>query len=188
MRRAAVAGVGYTDFSRRADVSTLELARSAWPGAIADAGLTAGDVDGVASFMVMHDSVPTQAVATALALPELRYSLDLDLGGQAPCHLVTQAAAAVTTGQARHVVVFRALNGRSGPRVGTMQFHGMGAQFRYPIGYDAYMMYCAMWAQRFLFETGQSSEDLAAVAISQRQYAEQNERAYRRRPLDLETY
>ena len=136
----------------------------------------------------MHDSVPTQAVATTLALPVLRYSLDLDLGGEAPCHLVTQAAAAVTTGQARHVVVFRALNGRSGPRVGTMQFHGMGAQFRYPIGYDAYLMYCGMWAQRYLHETGQGEHDLGAVAVAQRTYAEANERAYRREPLDLDQY
>jgi acetyl-CoA acetyltransferase len=186
--QAAITGVGYTDFSRKSGRSVLELAREACANAIADAGVDKDDVDGVASFMVMHDSVHTQAVATGLALPELRFSLDIDLGGQAPCHLVTQAAAAVTTGQAKHVLVYRALNGRSGPRVGTMQFHGMGAQFRYPIGYDAYMMYCAMWAQRFLYETGQGSDDLAAVAITQREYAQQNERAFRREPLDYESY
>ena len=186
--RAAITGVGYTELSKRSGRSVLALATEACAAAIADAGLRPADVDGVASFMVMHDSVPTQAVATALALPVLRYSLDLDLGGQAPCHLVTQAAAAVTTGQARHVVVFRALNGRSGPRVGTMQFHGMGAQFRYPIGYDAYLMYCGMWAQRYLHETGQGELDLGAVAVAQRAYAEANERAYRREPLDLDQY
>jgi len=69
-----------------------------------------------------------------------------------------------------------------------MQFSGMGAQFRYPIGYDAYMMYVAMWAQRFLHETAQGEEDLAAVAIAQRTYAEGNERAARRRPLTLDEY
>src|SRR5207253_5187022 len=36
--------------------------------------------------------------------------------------------------------------------------------------------------------TGQGELDLAAVAIAQREYAVRNERAYRRRPLDLETY
>ena len=91
----------------------------------------------------------------ARAFRVCRWALDVDLGGQAPCHLVAQAAAAVTTGQARHVVVFRAMNGRSGPRDGTMRFHGGGAGYRYPIGYDAYLMYVAMWAQRFLYETGQ---------------------------------
>jgi acetyl-CoA acetyltransferase len=185
---AAISGVGYTEFTKASGRTVLELASEACANAIADAGVPASEVDGIVSFSVMHDSVPVVSVATTLALPELRFGLDIDLGGQAPCHLVTQAAAAVTTKQAKHVLVFRALNGRSGPRVGTMQFHGMGAQFRYPIGYDAYMMYCAMWAQRFLFETGQTSEDLAAVAITQRNYAQQNERAYRRRPLDLETY
>jgi acetyl-CoA acetyltransferase len=188
MFNAAVAGVGYTEFTAAAPESTLELARQACSAAIADAGLTKDDVDGVASFMVMHDSVPTQAVATVLGLPQLRFSLDIDLGGQAPCHLVAQAAAAVTTGQAKAVLVYRAMKGRSGPRVGSMAFSGGGGQYRYPIGYGAYMMYVAMWAQRFLAETGQGPADLAAVAITQRQYAEANSRAFRRRPLTLEQY
>jgi acetyl-CoA acetyltransferase len=188
MRRAAIAGVGYTPFTAAADVSVLELARRACSAAIADAGLTAADVDGVASFMVMHDSVPTQAVATVLGLPELRYSLDIDLGGQAPSHLVVQAAAAVTTGQADAVLVYRAMKGRSGPRVGAMEFSGSAGQYRYPIGYSAYMMYVAMWGQRFLHETGQGELDLAAVPLAQREYAQANERAFRRKPLTLQDY
>ena len=138
--------------------------------------------------MVMHDSVPTQAVATVLGLPQLRFSLDIDLGGQAPCHLVAQAAAAVTTGQAEAVLVYRAMKGRSGARVGGMEFAGGGGQYRYPLGYSAYLMYVAMWAQRFLAETGQGSEDLAAVALAQREYAMANPRAFRRKPLTREQY
>src|ERR1700761_6387453 len=182
----AIAGVGYTKFSAKAAESTLDLARSASLAALTDAGLTALDVDGIASFMVMHDSVPAQAVATALAVPQLRFSLDVDMGGQAPCHLVAQAAAAIAAGQAEVVLVYRAMKGRSGQRVGGMQFAGGAGQYRYPIGYSAYMMYVAMWAQRFLHETGQGELDLAGVALAQRQYAESNERAYRRRPLTLE--
>jgi acetyl-CoA acetyltransferase len=186
--RAAVAGVGYTEFSAAAPRSILELARDACRAAIDDAGIEPQAVDGIASFMVMHDSVPTQAVATVLGLPQLRYSLDIDLGGQAPCHLVAQAAAAVTTGQAEAVLVFRALKGRSGSRVGAMEFAGGGGQYRYPLGYSAYLMYVAMWAQRFLAETGQDAEDLAAVAIAQREYAMANPRAFRRRPLTRDQY
>jgi acetyl-CoA acetyltransferase len=186
--RAAVAGVGYTPFTASTPKSVLELARDACAEAIADAGMDRRDVDGIASFMVMHDSVPTQAVATVLGLPQLRFSLDLDLGGQAPCHLVAQAAAAVSTGQAEAVLVFRAMKGRSGSRVGGMEFFGAGGQYRYPIGYGAYMMYVAMWAQRFLAETGQGELDLAAVALAQREYAMANERAFRRKPLTLDEY
>jgi acetyl-CoA acetyltransferase len=187
-RHAAVTGVGYTELSRNSGRTVLELATEACRAAIADAGVERTAVDGIASFAVMHDSVPTQAVATTLALPQLRFSLDIDLGGQAPCHLVTQAAAAIATGQADHVLVFRALNGRSGPRVGTMEFSGMGGQFRYPLGYDAYLMYVGMFGQRFLHDTGQGELDTAAVAVSQRDWAGLNERAYRREPLTVDDY
>jgi acetyl-CoA acetyltransferase len=187
-RRAAIAGVGYSPITKASGRSVLDQALEACRAAVADAGLTPTDVDGIASFMLMHDSVPAQAVATGLALPQLRYTVDAQLGGQAPCYLVWLAAAAVATGQAENILVFRALNGRSGARVGTMQFAGMGAQYRYPIGYDAYLMYVAMWAQRFLLETGQGEEDLAAVALAQRAYAVDNERAYKRRPLTRDEY
>ncbi|MFA5885844.1 MAG: hypothetical protein WDA60_18480, partial [Acidimicrobiia bacterium] len=185
---AAIAGVGYTPFSRASGRSVLSLAREACLGAIDDAGLNVEDVDGIVSFSLLHDSVPCLAVATALALAELRLAIDLDLGGQAPCHMVGLAAAAVQTGRAANVLVYRALNGRSGSRVGAMQFAGSGGPFRYPIGYDAYLMYVAMWARRFLAETGQDASDLAAVVMAQRAYATANPRAARARPLTLEEY
>jgi acetyl-CoA acetyltransferase len=188
MSHAAIAGVGYTPFTRDSGRSVLDQATAACRAALDDAGLPASAVDGIVSFQVMHDSVPVQAVATTLAVPGLRFALDADLGGQAPCHLVGLAAAAIQAGQARAVLVFRAMNGRSGAKVGTMRFAGPGAQYRYPIGYDAYLMYVAMWAQRFLHETGQGAADLGAVAVAQRRWAETSHRAVRRRPLDLEAY
>ena len=76
---AAVVGVGYTELSRCSGRSVLDLAQEACRSAIDDAGLRTSDVDGVASFMLMHDSVPCQAVASALALPRTRFALDLQL-------------------------------------------------------------------------------------------------------------
>jgi acetyl-CoA acetyltransferase len=186
--KAAITGVGYTAFGRESGRSVLDLAAEACRNAIVDAGLTAADIDGIGSFMLMHDSVPCVAVATVLGTPDVRWLVDLQLGGQAPCHLVALAAAAVHTGAANHVVLYRALNGRSGERVGTMQFEGLGAQYRYPIGYDAYLMYVAMWAQRWLFETGGTADDLGAVPVAQRAYAADNDRAVRREPLDRDAY
>jgi acetyl-CoA acetyltransferase len=188
MTGAAIAGVGYSPFTRASGRSVLDQALEACAGAIEDAGLERAEVDGIASFMLLHDSVPAVAVATGLALPQLRYSLDAQLGGQAPCYLVTQAAAAIATGQANHVLVFRAMNGKSGARVGTMRFPGLGEPYRHAVGYDAYLMYVAMWARRFLFETGQDERDLGAVAVAQRAYTVVNARAVKRRPLDLDAY
>ena len=187
-RQAAVVGVGYTAFSKASGRSVLALASEAVAAALDDAGLAVGDVDAMASFMVSDDSVPCVAVASVLGMGPLRSTIDLNLGGQAPCHLVWLAAQAVARGDANVVVVYRALNGRSGHRVGAMRFAGMGGQFRYPLGYGAYLMYVGMWARRFLHETGQGAEDLAAVAMSQRWYAQRNERALRRESLELDAY
>lgn len=187
--KTAIAGVGYTEFTRKSGRSVLSLAREACLNAIEDAGLKPSDIDGINSFSVSNDSVPCQAVATVLGLPQLRYCNDMMMGGQAACHLVGQAASAIATGQARHVLVFRAMNGKSGNAVGTMQFHGMGGQYRYPIGYDAYMMYVGMWGRRFLHETGQGQADMEAVAIAQRDYALRNARALlRHKPLTADGY
>ena len=76
MSHAAIAGVGYTPFTRDSGRSVLDQATAACRAALDDAGLPASAVDGIVSFQVMHDSVPVQAVATTLALPGLRFAVD----------------------------------------------------------------------------------------------------------------
>lgn len=188
MRQAAIVGVGYTPFTKASGRSVLDLAAEASMAAAVDAGLPLKEVDGVGSFMVLNDSVSCGAVATALGLPDLRWVLEFQHGGQSPCHVVGLAAMAVACGYADNIIVFRALNGRSGVRVGSGQFAGGASQYRYPIGYNSYLMYIAMWAQRYLHETGQSSRDLGSVAVAQRPYAERNPRAIQRKPLDMDGY
>jgi acetyl-CoA acetyltransferase len=189
MRRTAIAGVGYTELTRNSGRSVLDQATEAALAACADAGLPPEQVDGIGSHIWAGDSECGEAIATAMALPQLRYLFDFNMGGQAPSYLVGNAAMAIATGHAENVIIFRALNGRSGARVGTAAPPtGGAAQYRYPIGYAAYLMYIAMWARRFLMETGQTSEDLAAVAMTQRKYAELNPRAVLRKPLTREDY
>lgn len=185
---AAVAGVGYTPFVKESGRSVLEQAVEAAKAAISDAGLETEAVDGVGSFMLFDDSVPCSAVATALGLPALRWNLDLQHGGTAPCYLIGLAGEAVTSGRAEYALVFRALNGRSGVRVGRAGYAGLASEFRFSIGYNAFPMLIAMWARRFLHETGQSQRDLSAVPIAQRRYAERNPRAVERRSLDQHGY
>ena len=186
--RTAIAGVGYTALSRNSGQSVLSLAVEACSAALTDAELDPAAVDGVASFSLFNDSVTCQAVATSMALPTLRYALDLNLGGQAPCFLTLHAAMAVASGMANNVLVFRALNGRSGLRVGSSELQGPAGQYRYPIGFTAYPQYIAMWARRYMIETGAGHDDLGAVVLAQRKYAALNERAIVRTPLTLDEY
>lgn len=186
-RTAAITGVGYTEFTKKSGRTVLDLANEAATAAMADAGISASEVDGISSFMVMGDSVTSEAVATSLGLPALRYVMDFQQGGQSPSWLVQLAAMAVQQGYADNILVFRALNGRSGKRLSSGFSSGSG-QYRVPVGYDAYMMYIAMWANRYLQEVGGSQEDLGAVAMAQRVYAQGNERAIQRDPLDWDAY
>ncbi len=184
----SIAGVGFSPFTRNSGRSVLSLALEAGRNAIADAGLEPVDIDGIATFAWENDSVPAQAVATGLALPGATYLLDLSMGGQAPSFLVMQAAMAVSSGLADHVLVYRAMNGRSGARVGSRRTAGGASSYRFPVGLTAYPQFIAMWGRRYLIETGATDEDLASVPIAQRRWAAHNERALVTAPLDLDGY
>ena len=83
-RRAVITGVGSTELSKASGRSVLALAAEACRAAIADAGLEPSDIDGVVTYQYLADSVPAQAVATVLAMGELRHTLDSGLAGRRP--------------------------------------------------------------------------------------------------------
>jgi len=186
--RTAITGVGYTPLSRNSGMSVHEMAVTACRAALNDCGISAQDVDGIATYSLLNDSIYGQAVAAGLGGPELKYSVDLSLGGQAPCAAVMMAAMAVDAGLARNVLVFRALNGRSGKRIGSTAYESMTSEFRYPIGFDAYPQYIAIWARRFMIETGFTTRDLGHLVSIQREYAALNERAVQRKLLTVDDY
>jgi acetyl-CoA acetyltransferase len=183
----AIVGVGYTAFTRDSQKSVLSLAAEACRAAIADADLEPADIDGIATFSA-GDSVSGGAVAAALGMRELTYCIDASLGGQAPCMLVANAAMAVAAGVASHVVVFRALNGRSGDRIGSTPYKYIASQYRYPLGFTAMPQNMAMGANRYMTETGATELDLAAVVTTQREHAADNSRATRRKLISVDEY
>lgn len=188
--RAAIAGVGATEYSKDSGVSTLTLALRAIVAALDDAGLSVADVDGVACHRV-GDSVQAAIVSEALGVQDLRYYVDQFGGGSASHSIVGQAAMAVTTGQAECVVCWRAINARSEWRMGgtgraapdTMEF-----QYQVPYGFATPPQQFGMMARAFMAERGYTEQDTAAVAIAQRWYAQRNPKAMMRKPLDLDAY
>ena len=184
----AIAGVGYSPISRESGRSVLDLAITACRAAADNAGIDVADIDGIVTYSLLNDSVYGQSVAAGLGGRELNFAVDLSLGGQAPCFAVALAAMAVESGMAKNVLVFRALNGRSGLRIGSTSYESLTSQFRYPIGFGAYPQYIAMWARRYMIETGTSYSDLGEVVIAQREYASRNERALLRNKMTLDQY
>jgi acetyl-CoA acetyltransferase len=186
--KVAVAGVAYTEFTKESGSSVMDLASQVIRDVAEDAGVPVAEIDGIASYSVHGDSVSSQAMATAIGLPGLTYVMDFQQGGQSPCYLAMLAAMAIDAKIADNVVVVRALNGRSGARIGHIPFFGAAGQYRYSIGYTSFLQYMAMWARRYMIETGAGYEDLGAVVIAQRNWARDNERAILRKPLTIDEY
>ncbi|HLX88411.1 MAG TPA: hypothetical protein VKR22_08165, partial [Acidimicrobiales bacterium] len=109
-RRACLVGVGETRYAKWGgieDASEYALAVQAVLAAVADAGLTVDEVDGLASFA--EDRNEATFMAADLGLAELRYTTMSWLpGGGGASAAVANAAMAVETGQAEVVVVYRA--------------------------------------------------------------------------------
>ena len=184
--RYAVAGIGCTAYSAASGTTVLNLALEACREAAADAGMEAAEIDGVVSFH-FGDSVPSMAVATGLGLPAVRYAVEFSSGGNAAALIVQTAAAAIEAGLATNVLCYRAMNGRSGFRLGggrELASRGI-TQYTAPFGWISYPQAMAMWCRRHMIEYGTTSEQLGAVAVACRRNAVRNSRAMMRTPISL---
>ena len=205
-RAAAIVGIGTTGYTTNSGRSEWQMAIEAVSTAIADAGLSAGDVDGVIRYRA--DEVNEAMLAETLGF-DLRYHSQVGFGGQSAAAVVGHAAAAIASGLASVVVCYRSLNGRSGTRYGRAERRiatGEGQQlvvaagrmapqgaFAGPYGLLAPGQVMALWAQRYAHEAGIGLDELCTalgtIAVTQRGYANHNPDAIMRdKPLDLDTY
>ncbi|HUZ10404.1 MAG TPA: hypothetical protein VMU76_09580 [Acidimicrobiales bacterium] len=185
---AAVVGIGRTAFTRKSGRSTLAMTVESVREAVADAGLSVGDVDGIINFNT-GDSVSSQRVAHAIGNDDIGWAVDIQGGGNVVAQVVSTAAAAIVTGQCDVAVVFRTLG--SGTRYGridtTVQVGG-DVQYGAPHGYLVPPQWFAMWARRHQHVYGSKPEDLGAVAVTQRTHAVANPHAIARTPMTIDDY
>lgn len=190
---AAIAGIGLTAFSKKSGKSELALAAEAIKLAIDDAGLPASEIDGLASYTL--DSTDEVEVARAVGAGDLTFFSRMNYGGGAAVGVIHQAAMAVATGQAKNIVVWRGMNGRSGQRMGAgVSGNIVSSDLIHWSWYTTYGMltpgsWIAMAANKYMKKYGVTAEDLGRVAISQRNYAQNNPRAAGYgKPLTMEEY
>lgn len=190
---AAIAGIGMTPFSKDSGVSELSLAAQSVLAACEDAGVAPAEIDGLVSFTL--DSSDEIEVARAVGAGNLTHFSKINYGGGAAVGVVAQAVMAVATGQAETVVCYRALNGRSGQRMGQgVSGNIISSDIIHWSWYMAYGMlnpgsWVAMIAHKYMHKYGVTREDLGRVAITQRQNAQSNPRAFGYgKPLTMEQY
>ncbi len=113
-KQAAIVGIANTEFSKNSGRSELQLAAEAVRDALADAQLSPKDVDGMVTFTM--DTSDEIEVARAVGIGDLSFYSRVPHGGGAATGCLHQATMAVASGAAEVVVVYRAINGRSGHR------------------------------------------------------------------------
>ena len=211
-RHAVISGVGQSDVGRRLYRSPIDLTVDACLAAIADAGLTPEDIDGIATYPGAMDTPPGFSGVGVTELQEaLRLELDWYNGGiENPGQLgsVVTACAAVAAGYARHVLCFRTVTeasaqgdaGRASVTMGGSSSGGGGAgggsgfriggfmQWKLPFGAASAANWVAMYAQRYMTTYGLTREQLAQVALTCRRHAGLNPKAVYRDPMTLDDY
>ncbi|MFI0987909.1 lipid-transfer protein [Streptomyces exfoliatus] len=191
--RAAVVGIGATEFSKDSGRSELSLAVEAVRAALDDAGLAPADVDGLVTFTM--DTNPEITVAQASGIGELSFFSRVHYGGGAACATVQQAALAVAAGVAEVVVCYRAFNERSGRRFGSgvkeraPSAEGAALGWQLPFGLLTPASWVAMAAQRYLHTYGLTPDAFGHVAVTDRRHAARNPAAYfHGKPITLDDH
>lgn len=197
--RAVISGIGQSAIARRLDRSGLQLTLDAILTAVADAGLTVDDIDGLAMFPGGGvANVPGYAngnlyeVQDALRITT-RWRQGLVEGMALPFYGPAQA---IATGQARHVVIWRTVKEGSAaraaggrPAYGSTKPAAEGPQaWLLPIGMLSPVCQIAPFATRYMYEFGLTRAQLAWIPVTQRTSAAHNPDAVYRSPLTVDDY
>ncbi len=203
-RRSIISGIGQSDIGRRLGRSDLDLTVQAALAAIADAGLTRDDIDGLATYPGMGAGTPGFAGPST---PEVQDALRLRLnwhdgGGEGPAQIraVIAACIAVGAGLAKHVLVYRTVTestaqgaggragiGGSGGGRGVPRFSGF-LQWSLPFGAVSAANWIALVGQRRVHEFGLTREQLGQIALNGRRNAALNPKAVYRDPMTMADY
>ena len=200
--RTAVVGMGYSrspaapwGFSKNSGESVLTLAVRAAREACADAGIEPSELDGGIMYGIDDSVAPAQLLA-ALNAKQVNYAINMSGGGNYPSLATTMAAEAVYHGISDYCIVYRAMNGRSGVRMGQLGGGAGGgsnrvagpAQFTTIYGLAGPPSGFALEASRYMDVYGATSEDLGAWAVNGRANAVKNPRAMMRDPMTLDDH
>jgi acetyl-CoA acetyltransferase len=202
---AIISGIGISRIGRRTGIPGLDLTLEAVRTAIDDAGLTAADIDGIATL----GDTPAAEVNAALQIDAADCGSGFGTGGL--LNPVISACRAVSEGHARHVLIYRTIQmlggtvpvkpdenapappmarmfdtpeGETPPVVGPMD------DVNDLVAAQAYSAanWLALTCRRHMELYGTTKEQLGWLAINSRRNAALNPRAVYRDPMTMDDY
>ena len=185
----AVVGVGETGYLRGSNTTTRAMAVTAVRNAMVDAGLDAGEVDGMLSYSG-GDSTLSTFVSADLGI-RLNFFMDVNGGGSSTEALVGIAMGVIEAGMCQTVAIFRSMNGHSQTRIG-----GTGARAAAPVvneflhersyGWQSAGQKFAPTFMRHMHDYGTSPEQVAHVKVAHSHHASNNPKAYYKQRVTVE--
>jgi acetyl-CoA acetyltransferase/uncharacterized OB-fold protein len=193
--KSAITGIGASRLGRRLMVPPLSLTIEACEAAVADAGLSFDDIDGLSTYPGLDIAGMGEGGVTALegalGLRPTWINGGMDTFG--PGGSVIAAMMAIAAGMARHVLCFRTLweatfqqmmkEGRMSPPGGSRT-----SSWQMPFGATSAAHTLALNAQRHFHRYGTTRETLGWIALNQRANAALNPTAIYRDPMTMEDY
>ena len=191
---AIISGIGISPIGRRTGIAGIDLTASSAEEALADAGLTPLDIDGITT---MGDT-PLREASDRLGIDASWHGGGFDTGGL--LSPVMSACLAVSTGRARHVLVYRTVQ-----MMGGTILPPAGSEPPEPSQVDAVPSmdwvgplltmhaysaanWLAMHCRRHMYLYGTTKEQLGWLAVNSRRNASYNPMAAYREPLTLDDY
>ncbi|MGD9945478.1 MAG: hypothetical protein AB7F71_05390 [Burkholderiaceae bacterium] len=196
--RVAIAGVGFSPLARDTDVPLGRFAETAIANALEDAGLSASDIDGLATYPSASYRGAQQRDGIDIVGPEYvlsncrpgPVSWYADLNSGMAVGAIVQSASALIAGACSHVLVWRAMpHAKAQARTESPATAAGADAFALPYGCASPLQWHALRWRRHLAAYGGKREKLSALIVNSRRNATLNPDAYfRDRPLSVDDY
>jgi acetyl-CoA acetyltransferase len=181
--KTAIVGVAESDeIGKLPDKPAIMLHAEAARSALAEAGLTKDDVDGL-----FTAGVSTLELGEYLGI-EPKVTDNTSVGGSSFVIHIAHAAAAIATGRCEVALVTHGESGRS--RVGMTGYPSspqqLRGQFEAPYGLPQPVGAYALACSRHMHEYGTTKEQLAEIAVATRKWAQLNPKAMMQDPITID--
>jgi acetyl-CoA acetyltransferase len=185
--KAAIVGIAQSPFVKNIGRSEAAVAVDVVLSALKDAGIDPKEVDGwCSSDMESNYEVD---LAREVGAEKMRFFSRIPYGGGGACAMLGQAALALTHHLCDVVVVWRARNRGSGQRPWAATQQPAWTSWNRPYGLFRPVDEVAMVARRYLYNYGVTREELAHVALTLRNYAQNNPNALTQgRTMSMDDY
>jgi acetyl-CoA acetyltransferase len=193
--RCAIVGVGNSALGRVPGMDSLALLEQASWRAVADAGLSMSDIEGLVSHSPGDIYSHHQRIGERLGI-NARFSTSVDNGGASQVLAVALAVMAIDAGLCKSVLCGYGRNGWSRThasgdaktKLALIPQEHLPREFGPEYGYFGAVASHGLGAQRHMHEYGTTREHFAHIAISFREHARRNPEAMMQKPLTLEDY